>query len=383
MVNRQVIVIGGNHHNTLAILRSLGEKGVHSSLIVLTGDKKPFTTYSKYIKRSIILRSYEGIKDAMYELKEADEKPIVIACSDRVSSYLDLNRDELREHFLLPESDKQGRITELMEKNKMSNLAAECGFQIPYSVVLDTHQYDTSYIEFPCIIKPLSSIEGTKSDIFVCNNEKEFIQKMSLVRCPKVQVQQYIDKDIEYQLIGLSLKGGEEVIIPGASVILRQPENTNTGFLKYIPKCGFNYEENICKDFLKATRYSGLFSLEFLRGKDGKDYFMEINFRNDGNSICVTASGMNLPYIWYLYNCSYPYLDELNYDGMREVFVMPEIEDFHNVMIGKLSLWQWLRDIKKTDRFMEYSKYDQSPFWQKLKTLLMIHLGLEKNNPFV
>ena len=68
--------------------------------------------------------------------------------------------------------------------------------------------------------------------------------------------------------------------------------------------------------------------MEFLRGKDGKDYFMEINFRNDGNSICVTASGMNLPYIWYLYNSGLSYEKELCYETMHGVIVMPEFDDF-------------------------------------------------------
>ena len=35
-MNREVVVIGGNHHNTLSILRSLGEKGIKSLLIVLS-----------------------------------------------------------------------------------------------------------------------------------------------------------------------------------------------------------------------------------------------------------------------------------------------------------------------------------------------------------
>lgn len=375
---KPVIVIGGNHHNTLAILRSLGERGVQSSLIVHTGEKKPFTIYSKYIKRSIVLRSYERIKDAMYDLKEGDEKPLVIACSDRVSSYLDLNRDELSLHFLLPGSEIQGRITQLMEKDAMAELAVKCGLIIPQSSVMEPANYDIDSLDFPCIIKPLASINGAKTDIYICHCREEFVDCMSRVQCQKVQVQKYIDKDLEYQLIGISLNSGNEVVIPGASVILRQPENTNTGFLKYIPKKSFQFDEDTCKKFLKATGYSGLFSLEFLRGKDGRDYFMEINFRNDGNSICVTASGMNLPYIWYLYKTGKPYTKELCFDDMQEVFVMPEIDDFHNVRTKKLGLWTWLKDVRRTDCFMEFSRHDQKPFWAKIKTLILIRLGIEK-----
>lgn len=47
-MNKEVIVIGGNHHNTLSVLRSLGEKGVLSLLIVVSHDTKPYVGYSKY-----------------------------------------------------------------------------------------------------------------------------------------------------------------------------------------------------------------------------------------------------------------------------------------------------------------------------------------------
>lgn len=377
-MKKKVIVIGGNHHNTLAILRSLGEKGVKSNLIVITGDKKPFTSYSKYINKCIVLRSYDGIKKAMYCLKEGDILPIVIACSDKVSSYLDENSNELRESFLIPGSETQGRITYLMDKDTMANLAVDCGLNIPKSWVIETQNYDADLFDYPCIVKPLASIAGSKSDIFISTSKEELSKNIARVKCRKVQIQKLIEKDFEYQLIGCSLNGGDTIIIPGASVILRQPENTNTGFLKYIPKRNFLFDEELCRRFLKATQYSGLFSLEFLRGKDGLDYFMEINFRNDGNSICVTASGMNLPYIWYLYNCGLPYREELCYDMMKEVLVMPEFDDFINVKERKIGIVHWLKDVWRTDRFMEFSKHDQRPFWEKLKLLILIHYGFEK-----
>ena len=47
MSKKKVIVIGGNHHNTLGVLRSLGEKGVFSELILVTSSKYPYVKYSK------------------------------------------------------------------------------------------------------------------------------------------------------------------------------------------------------------------------------------------------------------------------------------------------------------------------------------------------
>lgn len=46
-------------------------------------------------------------------------------------------------------------------------------------------------------------------------------------------------------------------------------------------------------DFIKRIGYSGLFSVEFLRGQDGNNYFLEINMRNDGNHV-VGVESLNL-----------------------------------------------------------------------------------------
>lgn len=368
-MNKEIIVIGGNHHNTLAVLRSLGEKGVKSLLIVVSEESNPYVSYSKYIMKAMIIKDINDISKAMYSIHVSQEKTIVIACSDSIASYLDDNYSCLAKDFILPGSSVQGKITRFMNKNTMLEDAVKSGLNIPKSWVITSSSRNVEDIVYPCIVKPLISKNGTKSDITICENRKELEKYLEFCNCKELQVQEYISKDMEFQLIGCSLNSGNDVIIPGVSIILRQPENTNTGFLKYIPIREFLYDKDACVKFLKHIGYSGLFSLEFIRDKNGVDFFMEINFRNDGNSICVTASGMNLPYIWYLYNSGQSYSKELTYESMKEVIVMPEFEDFANVKNGNISLFKWLLDVKNTDRFMEFSKYDQKPFWKELLRL--------------
>lgn len=362
-MNKEIIVIGGNHHNTLAILRSLGEKEIKSLLIVVSNDSKPYVGYSKYIQDIKVVKVEEEISSAMYSLHKSSDKAIVIACADSISSYLDSNRDKLSKDFFLPGSKEEGKITRLMNKNTMMQVAVESGITVPRSWIVYPAKPEIESVIYPCIIKPLISKNGSKADIAICEQRSELEQYLKHCNCEELQIQEYIRKDIEFQLIGCSLNGGEEVIIPGASIILRQPKNTNTGFLRYVPIREFSYDKKSCVEFIRKTGYSGLFSLEFIRDCKGIDYFMEINFRNDGNSICVTASGMNLPFIWYLYNNGLSIDKELNYDSMKEVLVMPEFNDVGNAIHRRISWLQWLKDVKNTDRFMEFSKYDQKPFW--------------------
>lgn len=297
-MHTKVIIIGGNHHNTLGPLRALGRRGIYSDLIVVSNEKSPFVSKSKYIDRLFIIDSDEQILDCLKtNYHNIDNKPVVIACADSISSFLDMHRNELSEHFIIPASTEQGKITALMNKQNMSNLAVSCGLTIPESYILDENTSNLDSIPVPCIIKPLVSKDGSKSDIKVIRN-KESISKLLPVKS-KIQVQSYITKAFEYQLIGCSLNGGGRCIIPGRTVIIYQPSTTNTAFLRYEPLDGTEPIQD-CVKFIKATGYSGLFSMEFLRGVDGKNYFMEINFRNDGNAISVVDAGINLPYIWYL-----------------------------------------------------------------------------------
>lgn len=52
-------------------------------------------------------------------------------------------------------------------------------------------------------------------------------------------------------------------------------------------------------------------SLEFLRGKDGKDNFLQKSFPNNRNAICVTDAGFNLPNIGYSYSTGGNYKEKM------------------------------------------------------------------------
>ena len=171
-------------------------------------------------------------------------------------------------------------------------------------------------------------------------------------------------------MIGCSLNHGDEIVIPGYSKCIRPRPGTNTGVREYKPFEDFNCDLKACRDFIKAIGYQGLFSMEYLRDKQGNYYFMEINMRNDGNAICVTGAGVNLPYIWYQYCIGNDYKAETK-NTVKDIFVMPEIDDFRLMLKGKVSLRTWLRDYKRTTTFMEYSDRDPIPFKIRRKQFIL------------
>lgn len=377
----KIVVIGTDHHNTLGVIRGLGERGVNPDVLLVACDKISFVSQSRYINSLLFVSNVASIYKCLIEkYKNETEKPVIICCADAIESEIDQHYNILKEYFFLPGAEYQGRITELMNKHRMLDLACEVGLKIPETWYFDGNYESVTHISVPCIVKPLLSKDGAKEDIRIFKHQKQLQDFWENSQPKRVQIQELIDKDFEYQLIGCSTK--KEVIIPGVSIILRPCKGSNTSFLHYTPlECGF-CEIDKCVDFVKRTGYYGLFSLEFLRDKNGKDYFMEINFRNDGNAICTTAAGISLPYVWYLDCLGRDYTMETK-TNIKSVYVMPDIAELKLLLTRQISILDFISDLCKTNRFMEYDRKDSKPFWHmiwsKMKLFKLIkQLGWKK-----
>ena len=369
----KVIIIGGDHHNTLGAIRGLGERGIRSDLVLVVPAAMTFVDASKYIAQKWRINTDDEIVDLLIS-KYNDEKgkPVVICCSDTSSGVIDENADRLRPYFYLPGAEEQGRISKMMNKKVMADLAVEVGLNIPQTYYLSEAEQDFSSIKLPCIIKPIVSRKGSKNEIAICRSFTELEDYSKTHNLINDQIQQFIDKAFEFQLIGCSTS--KEVVIPGVSKILRPCKGSNTSFLHYTPLEDGFCEIEKCKEFVRRTGYHGLFSLEFLRDKDGQDFFMEINFRNDGNAICVTAAGISLPYIWYL-DCNGKDYSKESKKKISPVYVMPDMAELKLFVTRQISLREYISDLRKTNRFMEYDKRDKKPFWKLVKFHICKRVG--------
>ena len=368
MTEKRAIVIGGNHHNTLGLVRSLGRAGLCVFLILENRNKNCYVLKSKYIEDYALAKTEEEIIHTLLSKKTKSGRIVVACASDSAASIIDKHRSELISSFYLPGCLEQGQLTLLMNKETMSELAVECGGNVPRSVVIERTETDFDNIPFPCITKPISSIEGSKADIAICRDKEELREFLKHCQSPRIQAQLFIEKTMEYQLIGV-VNG--DYLIPGRSRIITQPKSTNTGYLKYEHLDG-SEPLAFCGDFLKRTGYSGLFSMEFIRDKEGNDYFMEINFRNDGNSICVTEAGVNLPFVWYQ-SCCEPGFKITSVDyNIREIYVMPELNEIDFWYTHQISFGRMIRELRQSDVYMEYAIDDPYPtngkkmFWNKM-----------------
>ena len=364
-----VVIIGGDHHNTLGLVRSYGIRGIKPTVILIGQTVDGFVTKSRFVGDCFRCQSsHEAVAKLISCFSHSNQMVVVQTSSDAAAAALDSALGELPTLFRVPNAG--GELTHLMNKDEMCRLAISVGLNVPWYKTIRTNDIKArgnTDIVYPCITKAVSSLEGGKADTAVCQNEAEFLAFLnSGFRCPVLLIEQFINKDFEFQLFGLSLDAGKEIIIPGHSHIHR-PGIQNEYYFPYIENDASFFETlDKTRAFIKAAKYSGLFSMEFLRGKDGKDYFLEINFRNDGNAICVTDAGFNLPYIWYLYHTGGDYHLELQKSTFKSVEFCPDVIYFYHMLKGELSFYDWYITRKRCNSFTNYYKGDNKPYWINL-----------------
>ena len=363
MMKNVIVIGGGDHHNALGVIRALGERGYYVEFISIGSHKDDYVSSSRYVSSHYHLNDVRQLSSYLLyrKSKGASAREILISCADSVTEHLNQFQDRLLDMYYIPGVPKQGSLSDAMDKTYMVSVAEKHGLQSPK---IWAYPQDAGGIKYPCITKSVISSHGSKSDIRICHTSEQLDDFIS-DNASGVFVQDFIVKKEEVQFIGCSLNGGEEVVIPGMSRIIRSQPNTNTGFLEYGPLDPF-YEDVVrrAKDIMRDFRYSGLFSFEVVRGTDDQVWFLEVNFRNDGNACCVYKAGINLPLIWVKACLGESYCDEIKHP--RQIKVMPEFQDFKLVLQRKVSLRQWIADWKRTDSFMEYDRKDIRPFFAYL-----------------
>lgn len=366
--HRKVIIFGGNHHNPLGVIRSLGRK--HLKIFFLTSVKDSFVSQSKYVSETILLDKDEDAPNILKQRFASESaKPVIICCGDKFAAII-MNSYEMLKDFLIMPHAKIYDKGNIFNKGFQANVARECGIIMPQSGVFELSNATdvlNKWNTFPCIVKPLDSLTafGGKDDIRIAENQEELNLAIKRTHSSKIQIQQYIQKTMEFQLIGCSLDEGRTVIIPGFTNILRQPPNTNTGFLKFCSCEALNFDLSKINNLMQKVGYSGLFSAEFLQDEKG-EYFMEVNFRNDGNAYVVTQAGVNLPYLWVYFCCEGKLPTNEPIAIKKETFFMPELQDIRNVLHGKLSLSTFIRDWLKTKAHAVFDLKDLRPFLRQL-----------------
>lgn len=354
-----------DHYNPLGIVRSLGEEGIKP--IVLLCAKHPYlVNHSKYIGELHIFNKIEEALQYMINHYGNEElKPFIYNGSDNVTLLLDEHYDELKGKFYF--TNGQGGIEKYLQKYDITQAAVECGINIPKEELLEVGIMPST-LRYPVFTKAITSSNGGswKDQAHICYSPEELQKVYKTIKAERILVQEYIDKENELCIDGISINGGEEVFMPYACHYYRMTKDSYGNYMYFFP---FKDTELISKikELIKKARFTGIFCIEFLVDKHGQHYFLEVNFRNSGWSYAFTYGGFNLPFRWAVSMIDNKlYLDSFTpkekYDVMEEFADLRDCVKHHK----EISFRKWLKQYRNTDCCYIYNKKDKKPFFMEV-----------------
>ena len=102
MKQNKVILIGGDDHNILGLVRSFGINGIKPYGIIISEKKRGvFTSFSKYWEKNwVVSNEKEAFKLLLKNFCNEHYKPVVILTSDGMMKEIDLKREKLNKYFI-------------------------------------------------------------------------------------------------------------------------------------------------------------------------------------------------------------------------------------------------------------------------------------------
>lgn len=311
----RVIVAGRNYCSNLCMAKALGEAGYEVEILKIF-QSRPRTgrllkylrpdAYSKYVKAYHVCvtrrKSYRIINKLKY-IADENRKMLLIPADDLVANAVDEYYETLKDLYYIPNvNEMPGEINRLMEKGEQKKLAEEAGLPILNSCVVKAYKGEFEIpesVHYPCFVKPNVSKNSSKSRMRRCENEeelREYLQELSARRKVEMLIEDFVEIEKEYAILGLSVK--DCVLSPGFFVTEIGGHNERRGVAlkgRVLP-CSVEQEliEQISQ-FIKTLNFEGLFDVDLIQTKDGKMYFVELNLRFGASGYAITKCGVNLP----------------------------------------------------------------------------------------
>lgn len=377
---KTLIIFGNDHTNSVGVIQSLGKAGF-KSIGLLYGSKTDLVISSNYTSSIITAKDPQSCIEKLLstDFDEESKIPIIATC-DMAAITLEKNVERLKDQFIFEYSSKY-QLNYLVKKENQVRLAEEVGFDVPKSWNLKDSKVIPDDVCFPCIIKPLVSCEGAKSDIRICHTMDELNENLNTLHFThNILLQQYIERDYEISILGCGLTS-EKCLVPAVeNKLTLYPKHVGLECLANVqPLMDDSIKSNI-ERLITSIGYVGLFSVEMMHSKtDGKFYFTEINLRNDGAESFITKYGANLPLNHIEDLLGLPLTEQKEF---HPGFYIWEMHHFLSFIHRDISIYTWLKEIKQSNGFLLYFKDDSRPFYKQFSNYFLTKLQLRKNESY-
>lgn len=306
----KAIVLGTDHYIGLAVVRSLGKKGVY----VVSVNQNSFNYYgkSRFVKETLIAPDYKTHAEACLSFlinyaKNQEEKPVLFAASNPWIEFIDKYFHELKDYYLFP-MDRKGLLSGLMNEYRLSEFAKKYGIPMPEMIESNEdniYERVAKEIKYPCFLKPKDGaafMDLYKEKAFFIKNERELKKLVEKTKADKIEcfIQRIIPgpEENNYSFDCYMNQRGRIAYYTTAYKIRQWPNNFGRSTLvqqKWIPKAA-----NLAIPFLQALRFKGFVEVEMKKDSENdKIYMTKVNVSFADFTSLHPEIGMDVPYLIY------------------------------------------------------------------------------------
>ena len=303
----EALVIGGDSRVALAVVRSLGARGIP---VAVTGTSlNTLAGASRYTGRKVVMpdpfTDPEGLERALREEAEKYPGTVWIPTTDEILAVVDGIRHQLPEiRFPFPPS---AVLEQAWDKWKLMEFASLCGLRVPRTR-RPAHAREAvemaQDLGFPVILKPVRSKHRTK------NGFREGVVRA--IRNPQELVQAWTRENdhIPLPLLQERIPGHGEgvfVLADQGRVVARfahrrireKPPSGGVSVLREsiaVPEALIEPVDRL----VQALGWHGACMVEFrVDSRDGRPYLMEVNPRFWGSLQLAVDAGVDFPHLLY------------------------------------------------------------------------------------
>lgn len=372
----KAVILGCNYYIGLSVLRCLGKFGIHT-VAVDYSEERAYGALSKYTSERLIGPHYNNDKAAFIAfLKDygqmQQEPPVLIPCHDSYVEVIDEHLEELRELYLLPQTE-QGLYTKVMNKETLHRIAQAYGVNVPETLRPEEEGFwdrVESELGYPCIVKPTDSpsfVAIFRRKLFKVHSREELQETLIKVQDAheEVIVQRIIPGFDDHMYTFDAYLNQESTVTHWVTCQKYRQFPINFGASVYTGQRYVPELRQIGGTFLENIGWKGFAEIEFKKDAEtGAFYLIEVNVRMTNLNELLRQVGINFPYITYRELTGTPVEPHAVTKDMNRVFWygyedMLAIRDY--IRTKQLTIWQVLRSFMKPKAYAIWSWGDPKP----------------------
>jgi D-aspartate ligase len=365
------LVVGGDHPG-LAIVRSLGRRGIP---VYVLDDQHSVSVYSRYVTRVVHvpdLRNPQKTVDAVLETGHhyGLQNWVLFPTRDETVMAFSLFRDRLAEFFRVTTPEWES-IRQAWDKTNTYKLAEQLGIPAPKTwSVQSKDELPFFYSKLPLAIKP-----AVKENFFYATGAKawrvetreqlheRFDAAARSIKLSEIMIQEIIPGEGDRQLsYCVFFRDGRAHSSLTAKRLRQHPREFGRA-ASYVETVDLPEIEELSQRFLRAINFYGLAEVEFKQDpRDGQYKLLDVNARAWGFHGLGQAVGVDFPYLMYA--------DQLGYDvkpcrGRAGVGWMRLLTDTPVALVemlsGRLTLDSYVQSIRRAKIESVFSWRDPLP----------------------